>query len=278
MKYIFYLILIFCSFFLGKALYGPVAPLLFGTNEEKAVVGSMVKEVKVQSPMGTVVETVDLENIDQNDYPSKIILASAVTLTDENGLDPLVLEPGSPVTPLQLVETALTVTSPLATHLTGRVSVFETNFVQEVAQTRMQRRLELIAARDVPAEPVEPPRPEKEAAEEPTQEMVEAEKEKEVMVEVEPEVVEPAELTDEQLIAEMKTSLQSGGVQELAFDSVQSWEVLPAEQFDGQEFRVGLATYQEMTILGQKTLQAKALFREGKLVKWIHAKTGMQIR
>ena len=32
------------------------------------------------------------------------------------------------------------------------------------------------------------------------------------------------------------------------------------------------------TIFGEKTVQAKALIKEGKVVKWIYAKTGMEIR
>jgi hypothetical protein len=67
-------------------------------------------------------------------------------------------------------------------------------------------------------------------------------------------------------------------VKELSFDTVQEWQKLEDESFDGQDFQVGLAIYEEMTILGKKTLQAKALFRDGELTKWIHAKTGMQIR
>lgn len=281
MKYLFYGIGVFASFFLGKMLYGTLSPILLGTEKEE-VRGEMVREVKVQSAMGTVVETIDLRDVDEKDYPSKITLATSVILSNEEGLDPLPLETGSPVTPVQLVDTTLIVTSPLASHLTGRVSVFETSFVEDVAKKRMDRRLSEVAARDAQkgSEAADPGK--KENMEKPAQEMVKNEP-KEEMVEPEPEpepVAEPevVELTDEQLIAEMKASLQSGAIKELAMDSVQTWEVLPVEQFDGQEFRVGLATYQEMTILGQKTLQAKALFRDGKLVKWIHAKTGMQIR
>lgn len=281
MKYLFYGIGVFASFFLGKMLYGTLSPILLGTEKEE-VRGEMVREVKVQSAMGTVVETIDLRDVDEKDYPTKITLATSVILSNEEGLDPLPLETGSPVTPVQLVDTTLIVTSPLASHLTGRVSVFETSFVEDVAKKRMDRRLSEVAARDAQkgSEAADPGK--KENMEKPAQEMVKNEP-KEEMVEPEPEpepVAEPevVELTDEQLIAEMKASLQSGAIKELAMDSVQTWEVLPVEQFDGQEFRVGLATYQEMTILGQKTLQAKALFRDGKLVKWIHAKTGMQIR
>lgn len=277
MKYIFYLLTIFASFFLGKALYSTVSPMLLGSDDD-VVLGEMVREIKVQSAMGTIVETVDLENVAESDYPSKVTLASSVVLSNKDGLDPLPLEPGSPVTPLQLVDTTLIVTSPLATHLTGRVSVFETTFVEDVAKKRMDRRMSEVAARENPDQPTESPRPEPKPVMEPAEEMVKNEPKPE-MTEPEPEPEpEVTELSDEELIAEMKSSLQSGDVKELAMDSVQTWEVLPVEQFDGQEFRVGLATYQEMTILGQKTLQAKALFQEGKLVKWIHAKTGMQIR
>ena len=82
----------------------------------------------------------------------------------------------------------------------------------------------------------------------------------------------------EQLVAAMKASLEGGKVKELDASKVTNWEAVEDESFDGEDFQVGIATYKEMTILGEKTLQAKALFSEGKLDKWIHAKTGMEIR
>ena len=94
----------------------------------------------------------------------------------------------------------------------------------------------------------------------------------------EPEEPEGKDLTPEELVAAMKAGLEEGALKELDIAKVETWEAMEKEFFDGDEFQVGVVNYKEVTILGEKTLQAKALFRKGKLVKWIHAKTGMQIR
>jgi hypothetical protein len=47
---------------------------------------------------------------------------------------------------------------------------------------------------------------------------------------------------------------------------------------DGETYQTGLAAYKAETIFGPKTVQAKALIKGGKVIKWIYAKTGMEIR
>jgi hypothetical protein len=289
MKYIIYLVLIIGAYFLGKGLYGPLAPIMVGSEEKGSIDGvQLVTDVKVKSPMGTVTETVDLNNLTPEDYPAKIELTKPLTLTNEEGGDPLPLDAGSPVNPLSLSGTTLTVTSPLAKHLTAKVSVSHTDFVKSVANTRMDRRLSAASEKNEEQQSEEPGKPEPdpkqttepEVAHDDSDDGMEA-AEPEPEEEPEPEPKEPegaTNLSEEQIIAKMKESLQSGNVKELSFDTVQEWQKLEDESFDGQDFQVGLAIYEEMTILGKKTLQAKALFRDGELTKWIHAKTGMQIR
>ena len=270
------------AFFMGKFLY---SPLFEGGDPEVAEVESVV-EIKVRSAMGTITERVDYHNIDPEDYPEKVTLYEATVLTDKNGLSPLSLDPSSPAKPLSLEEMELTVTSPLASHLTGKVSVTETDFAEGVAKKRMERRVEMAEAQGGGSKPVavaptepSPTKPEMaeaetsdsgmggETAEEPAEEPTPA---------AEPEGA--ASLSEEQIVEAMKTSLQEGKIKELEFSKVITWEAAGEESFDGVDFQVGLATYKEMTILGEKTLQAKALFKKGKLDKWIHSKTGMEIR
>lgn len=278
MKFVLYGLMIPIAFVLGKVLYDP----LLGDNVlAGAETAETVVEIKVKSPMGTITETIDLEDVDPKDYPAKITLSSSMILTDQNGLSPLKLDPGSPVKPLLLDEMLLEVTSPLATHLTGKVSVLDTNFAEQVAIKRMDRRMAMLemekGGNDTPAPPPTDPTPSpKEVA------SVESADPEEMMEKPEPEPAPepetPKVLTVEEIIAAMKESLQGGQISELDASKVINWESADRESFDGEEFQVGLATYREMTILGEKTLQAKALFKEGKLDKWIHAKTGMQIR
>lgn len=281
MKFVFYGVMVVVAFFLGKGMYGPLAPSLLGTRTVDSGPQTVV-EVKVKSPMGTVTEIVDLEDVDPNDFPEKVILSETLVLVDKNGLSPLTLDAGSPVTPLELDDMTLYVTSPLAAHLKGEINVADTDFVTGVAKQRMARRVAEAEGRKDPA-------PAKPVAVTPTPQPVEKEvvvAAPEVMVEPEPAPepeptpvpVEPTSLNAEQLVAAMKASLEGGKIKELDAGKVQNWEAAADESFDGEEFQVGVATYKEMTILGEKVLQAKALFKDGKLDKWIHAKTGMEIR
>ena len=281
MKFIFYVLMIPLAFFMGKVLYSPI----FEGGGDAETTPDSVVQIKVRSPMGTVTEEVDYHDIDPKDYPEKVTLLETTVLTDKNGLSPLSLDPGSPAKPLELEEMMLKVTSPLATHLTGEISVLETDFAKGVANKRMERRMAMAesgdggekAAMETPAKPAatkpevamtETPDAgmEEKASEEPTEEPT-----------PEPEVA-GASLSEEELVAAMKASLAEGKIQELDASKVTNWEAAGEESFDGIDFQVGIASYKEMTILGEKTLQAKALFKNGKLDKWIHSKTGMEIR
>ena len=281
MKFVFYGLMVPIAFVMGKVLYEP----FFG-GELSTEVGlpDTVVEIKVKSPMGTVTETIDLEDVDPKDYPEKITLAEPAVLTDKNGLSPLRLDSGSPVKPLLLDEMMLEVTSPLASHLTGEISVLDTNFAEEVAKKRMDRRMAMLKLEGgettPPTNPTQTGMPEKKMAgvETPATPTKTPEPTPEPDPEPAPKPEMAKNLTTEQIVVAMKASLEDGKIKELDASKVLNWEAMEDESFDGEEFQVGVATYKEMTILGEKTLQAKALFKEGKLDKWIHAKTGMQIR
>lgn len=279
MKFVFYVLMIPLAFFVGKAFY----PTLFGDSDSDTDAVETVVDIKVRSPMGMVIETIDYHNIDPKDYPEKVTLAESTVLTDKNGLSPLKLEAGSPVKPLLLDEMILEVTSPLAAHLTGTISVLETNFADRVAHKRMERRMAMAEAAKPAAAPTEPApaKPAVVVAVAPTPSdsgMTGDSPDPEPIPEPAPEPATASTLSAEQIVAAMKASLEGGKIQELDASKVTSWKAMEDESFDGEEFQVGVATYKEMTILGEKTLQAKALFRKGQLDKWIHAKTGMQIR
>ena len=284
MKFIFYVLMIPLAFFLGKILYSP----MFDGGNAGSGAEETVVQIKVRSPMGMVTERIDYHDIDPKDYPDKVTLNETTILTDKNGLSPVSLEPGSPAKPLLLEEMVLQVTSPLASHLTGEVSVFETDFAEGVAKKRMERRMAMAEAEgggtkpatQTPAEPA-PKTNDTSVAAAPTPEMGDESSEEPVeepMEEPEPEPASTASLDAEQIVAAMKASLAEGKIKELDASKVTSWEAGENESFDGVDFQVGIAAYKEMTILGEKTLQAKALFKNGKLDKWIHSKTGMEIR
>jgi hypothetical protein len=59
---------------------------------------------------------------------------------------------------------------------------------------------------------------------------------------------------------------------------VQDWQAGPQETVDGQVYQTGTVTYRAETIFGVKTIQAKALIQNGRVVRWIWPKSGMEIR
>lgn len=85
-------------------------------------------------------------------------------------------------------------------------------------------------------------------------------------------------LTDEQIIELMKKSIAGGAVKEFTSDQVKGWKVNGDETIDGTEYQTGLAAYEAETIFGVRPVQAKALIKDGKIERWVYAKSGMEIQ
>jgi hypothetical protein len=76
----------------------------------------------------------------------------------------------------------------------------------------------------------------------------------------------------------MQESVRGGQIKEFTFDQVLTWKADADETVDGETYQTGLASYQAETIFGVKTIQAKALIKEGKVQRWIWPKSGMEIK
>lgn len=77
----------------------------------------------------------------------------------------------------------------------------------------------------------------------------------------------------------MQASIKAGDIKEFTFDQVQEWTAGDApETIDGESFQTGLASYKAETVFGVKTIQAKALVQDGKVVRWLWPKSGMEIK
>jgi hypothetical protein len=123
-----------------------------------------------------------------------------------------------------------------------------------------------------PAEP-EPAAP----AEEPVPEEPKVEEGK--VEETNVEEVETPILTDaEEIVTLMKASFSSGTVKEFASGKPKAWKATDPETIDGIVYQTGLVSYEADTILGRQTTLAKALIRNGAVVKWVSAKTGMELK
>ena len=76
----------------------------------------------------------------------------------------------------------------------------------------------------------------------------------------------------------MKESIASRQISKFSAAQVLDWQAgsVP-ETIDGVTYQIGNVTYQAETPFGTKNLSAKALIKDGKVVRWISPKSGMQI-
>lgn len=76
----------------------------------------------------------------------------------------------------------------------------------------------------------------------------------------------------------MQASIRAGKIKEFTFEQVLKWEPAADETVEGKTYKIGLASYKAETIFGEKTIQAKALIKDGIVQKWIWPKSGMEIK
>ena len=76
----------------------------------------------------------------------------------------------------------------------------------------------------------------------------------------------------------MKASIRSGQIKEFTYNQVIGWKGGGEEKIEGETYLTGLVAYKAKTIFGVNTIQAKALIQDGKVVKWIWPKSGMEIK
>jgi hypothetical protein len=80
------------------------------------------------------------------------------------------------------------------------------------------------------------------------------------------------------VVALMKEYVQAGNLKEFTFKQVLGWKAGPDEVIDGQTYQTGLARYTAETIMGTKSIDAKALIQNGAVVRWVYPKSGMEIK
>lgn len=80
------------------------------------------------------------------------------------------------------------------------------------------------------------------------------------------------------VVMAMQESIKTAQIKEFTFAQVLDWKAGAAETSDGETYQTGLASYKAETIFGVKTIQAKALIKGGKVVRWVWPKSGMEIK
>ena len=95
-----------------------------------------------------------------------------------------------------------------------------------------------------------------------------------------PAVVEPEPSGGSvNVVGVMQSSIKAGDIKEFTFDQVLDWKANDEpETIEGESYQTGLASYKAETVFGVKTIQAKALIKDGKVVRWLWPKSGMEIK
>ena len=94
-------------------------------------------------------------------------------------------------------------------------------------------------------------------------------------------VVEPAPAptgNPADVVKAMQESIKAAQIKEFTFAQVLDWKADEPETTDGETYQTGLISYKAETIFGVKTIQAKALVKGDKVVRWIWPKSGMEIK
>jgi hypothetical protein len=241
-------------------------------------------------------DQVDLSKITSADFPARVTLKEDYSFADEkNGVE-MQLKKGVKVKPLRL-EGGFLVIQPVGYPVEGKVNVDQTDFL-ELAVPMMQKRLQnpdLVQKTTDPADAQKNSDPEPEPVVEPDSVVKpNAVVKPDATPVVKPEVIptedsgtaeEPpsedataAAESQDDLVALMKASVAAGKVKEFDASQVVTWKVGQPMVIDGKTYQTGLVTFKAETILGMQEQDAIALIENGAVVKWMWAKTKLEMR
>jgi hypothetical protein len=192
--------------------------------------------------------------------PEKVTLKSKALIPVPGSPEPISLPAGVPVTPVR-IEGAYLVFTSLAGPMEGKTAIIATDLVAVLGEAPPE--VPPVASID-PAPPKPPVGEEAPMPEAPAPEP-------------EPEPETGKRLTDEEIVAVMQQSVKGGQIKEFGFDQVLGWKAAEDKESGGETYQSGLASYKAETIFGVKNIQAQALIKDGKVVKWIWPKSGMEI-
>jgi len=87
-----------------------------------------------------------------------------------------------------------------------------------------------------------------------------------------------AKLDEAAIVALLKSDVQAGKVTEFKANQVTAWKAGEEMDFDGDTYQTGHVTFKAETILGVQEHEAIALIEDGKVHKWMWAKTKLEMR
>jgi len=216
---------------------------------------------------------IPLASLSADQLPQTVLLKSPVKLADPVTGVSMTLDAGNRAK-LVRVEGANLIVSPGEGPYLGSIPLTETDLLTQLGEkTSLTASMPRLATPE-PAKPAEPaampepipnptpsPAPVAEAAPMPT-----------------PEPAPVAEIGPVDVVKTMQDSIKATQIKEFTFESVLEWKPEADETIDGVSFQIGTVSYKAETFLGVKTLQAKALIKGGKVVRWLGKKSGLEIK
>ncbi|MEI6655341.1 MAG: hypothetical protein WCP45_11275 [Verrucomicrobiota bacterium] len=224
------------------------------------------------APPATPAPVIDLSQLTPSQLPSQVTLNVATEVADASGLK-LKVDAGSRLK-LVRIEGDQVVVSPGTSPFEGRVPISGTDLMEQLA-----------AIPPAPAAPVTDPgaatqpaaTPDPAAVADPAATPPAAPSAAGPSPQpAAPAASSPAATGD--TVEVMKAHIRGGGVKEFTFEQVLGWKAEADEVIDGSTYQTGIIRYKAETIFGEKTIEAKALLQDCKVVRWVWPKSGMEIK
>ncbi len=240
------------------------------SKESESVSGSGEREILSPDVQ------LDLSKITAEDFPEKVLLKAPLNIEDPGGIT-MNLKKGSEVKPLRLEGDQLIV-QPVKFPIEGKLHVDQTNFKLLAVQMIKKR---MIAKNSMPKDdPVIETDPADDTMNQVVAKPVEEPKTMEDAEPVEePEAIKEIKKMDSAGIVEiMKSSVADGKVTEFEAAQVTSWKGGSEIELDGESYQSGHVIFKAETILGVQENEAIALIKAGSVVKWLWAKTKLEMQ
>ncbi|MDP3851347.1 MAG: hypothetical protein Q8Q59_12640 [Luteolibacter sp.] len=217
----------------------------------------------VETRMTDDSNNIDPATLTEDQLPEKVTINTNVSFSDPSSGLALSVTSGSQVKLLR-IENSMAVIRPGDTAYSIPIPISQTNLMEWLSANPPS------ATAPAP-EPETTPAPELETTPAP-----EPEPEPEFTAAPAPDAPAIAGATDP--VSLMQASIRSGQIKEFTFEQVLGWKAEADETIEGEIFQTGTASYKAETIFGIKTIQAKALIKDGKVRRWIWPKSGMEIK
>lgn len=257
------------------------------TPVEMAENGKLLLEIDRGKP------AVDLASLAPEQLPKKIKLHTEVKVSDTGSGITMTIQAGNRVN-LVRIEEANAIISPGEGPFIGKVPVMDTDLLEQLTTVPPANPPPAVTPEPAtpPAEPLVPTtgeseEPEKTPEQPPTPEPAPEPEPQPEPTPAPPPIPEAAPMDPAiagevpgaaEIVQAMQASVQAADVKEFTLEQVTEWKATAVETIDGESFQTGLATYHAETIFGKKPIQAKALVKGGKVIRWIWPKSGMEIK